>query len=482
MIIIPVEKSIDWRKPPMATIALVICNVALFVWFSIQDNSLHTRALQQYEAQALPAMEIPAYEIYLQRRVRLQGSSDAELLLEIKEAQEEGNARWVSNYMLYDLDFVAYLVKDGPFFWHEDEYRSWLEKRQQINDRYLVYISGFAYGLLPGDTHLSDFATYQFLHADWWHLLGNMIFLFVIGFTVERALGAMRFVLAYLLCGMLSGQFYTLFSAEELVPLVGASGSISGLMGMYVALFGLQRIRFFYHFAIYFGYFSAPALAVLPVWLGKELIEFVFTRSSNVAFLAHIGGLLGGAGLVALFGKSYLQVKEDFHEVTEDESDEIFRNEYDIALKALARMEFANARERFRVLHQKYPSSFDILQHCYHLEKLLPSSETFAQVFTEMIDTCIKRGDLTILMKVYREGTTLSDKATTIDSSVATKVLYACIRQGELKDAELVFSHLRQQATPEMAREGCLLLVEAFKQRQQTMKVNQYQGVLKALP
>jgi hypothetical protein len=185
---------------------------------------------------------------------------------------------------------------------------------------------------------------------------------------------------------------------------------------------------------------------------------------------------------VALFGKSYLQVREAFHEVSEEESDVVFRNEYDIALKALGRMEFSTARERFRVLHEKYPGSFEILQHCYHLEKLQPNSDVFTQIFTEIIDTTIKRNDVSVLMKTYKEGTALGDKSLVLDSTIATKVLYACIRQGELKDAELVFSHFRHRVSPEIAREACLLLVEAFKQRQQTMKVNHYQEQLKAFP
>jgi membrane associated rhomboid family serine protease len=480
MLIIPVEKNIDWRRPPLATIGLILVNLMIFVSFLHQDDRLQAEALKQYVSQDLPALEIPAYEVYLERQFRLHGRSDGQLLLAIKNMATDEKPEWLYPLVLRDLDFAAYLVRDGSYFWHEAVYNNWRKSRQEIYDRYLNQMSDIKYGLLTADLNLSDFVTYQFLHAGWWHLIGNMLFLFVFGFTIERALGAIRFVIAYLLCGMFSAEFYALFAGEDLVPLVGASGSISGLMGMYVALFGRQRIRFFYNIAIYFGYFTAPALAVLPVWLGKEIIEYSFGRHSNIAFMAHVGGMLAGAGLIALFGKSWLQVKAEFHEASDDDKDEAFREEYDLALKALGRMEFPVARERFRVLYSKYPQAYEILLHTYHLEKLKPQSEAFAKVLSELVDALIRRGDFAALISVYRESVELTKHRQVLNTAVITKVLYACIREGDLKEAERVFTHLREREKTEAVREACLLLINAFKQRQQQLKVNQYQDAVRA--
>jgi len=162
----------------------------------------------------------------------------------------------------------------------------------------------------------------------------------LLGFTVEKALGPGRYLLAYLLCGVLSGLVFTAFSLGSPVPLVGASGSISGLMGMYVAIYGLQKIRFFYFIGVYFNYFRAPALAVLPVWLGKEIYDYWFAGATGIAYMAHAGGLIGGAALVWLLGRSVLQVRETFFEPEEEEQDERFTTAYAQAMGSLGRMEF----------------------------------------------------------------------------------------------------------------------------------------------
>ena len=176
--------------------------------------------------------------------------------------------------------------------------RLWLEQRGDIQTQLMDRLSANQLGLGPAEFSLYTLITYQFLHGGWGHIIGNLVFLFLLGFTVEKALGAGRFLLAYLLCGALSGVVFTAFSMGSHIPLVGASGSISGLMGMYVAIYGLQRIRFFYFVGVYFNYFRAPALAILPVWLGKEIYDYWFAGATGIA------GLCGWCGSRLSVGRS----------------------------------------------------------------------------------------------------------------------------------------------------------------------------------
>src|SRR5690606_35880873 len=122
----------------------------------------------------------------------------------------------------------------------------WLARRVPIQEELIGRLSAFRFGLVPARLDVYTLVTYQFLHGGWGHIIGNLLFLCLLGYTVEKALGPGRFLLAYLVCGVLSGLMYTGFSLGSQVPLVGASGSISGLMGMYVAIYGLRKIRFFY--------------------------------------------------------------------------------------------------------------------------------------------------------------------------------------------------------------------------------------------
>src|SRR5690606_22718779 len=154
-------------------------------------------------------------------------------------------------------------------------------------------------GLIPAEMEPLSFISYQFLHGDIMHLLGNMFFLVVCGFAVEAAIGHLRFLLFYLITGIAGGLLHALLNPESSTTLVGASGAVSGVMAMYLGVFRLRKIEFFYWFFIFVGYFRAPALLILPVYVGKELVDYFSDGDSNVAFMAHVGGFVAGAALIA---------------------------------------------------------------------------------------------------------------------------------------------------------------------------------------
>jgi membrane associated rhomboid family serine protease len=355
------------------TLALMLACFAVFVFYQGDDDRLYGEAIEAYLNTDLQTLEAPAYEEYLQRRIRLDGEEDLVSRLEgfnsLREQNEQG---WIAVTLLFDREFYQYLVDNRDVIWAPEQRRAWVDQRSEIQQRYVNKLSSNQLGLVPDELALYTLITYQFLHGGWGHLIGNLVFLFLLGFTVEKALGAARFLMAYLLCGALSGLVFTAFSLGSPVPLVGASGSISGLIGMYLAIYGLQRIRFFYFVGVYFNYFRAPALAMFPVWLGKEIYDYWFAGATGIAYMAHAGGLVAGAGLAWLLGKSWLQVKEEFYEPEEEEQDERFTTGYGQAMASLGRMEFDLARRQFEALRGHYPDRLVLLEHLYHLSKLRP--------------------------------------------------------------------------------------------------------------
>jgi hypothetical protein len=123
--------------------------------------------------------------------------------------------------------------------------------------------------------------------------------LFLFGFSVELALGRGLYLAYYLLGGigasLLSGWAYAGMGGYGL----GASGAVSALMGMYAVLYRLRRVRFFYQLFFYFNYVTAPALLLLPAWMLNELLQH-WLGGRGVAYMAHLGGLIAGSGLMAL--------------------------------------------------------------------------------------------------------------------------------------------------------------------------------------
>ena len=146
-----------------------------------------------------------------------------------------------------------------------------------------------------------------FLHGGWGHIIGNSIYLLVFGKNVEGSMGAMRFLVFYLVCGLVAAASHIAINPTSAVPTVGASGAISGILGGYLVLFPHARIRMYFP-PIFF--FSIPAVLVLLFWFGEQLLAGLPQLSAvnrnvmgGVAVWAHVGGFLAGALLVHLFTK-----------------------------------------------------------------------------------------------------------------------------------------------------------------------------------
>jgi membrane associated rhomboid family serine protease len=146
----------------------------------------------------------------------------------------------------------------------------------------------------------STLLTSMFLHGGWMHLGGNMLYLWIFGDNLEKLMGALRFAIFYLVCGLAASFAHIVFGPGSSVPAVGASGAISGVLGGYILLFPHNRIRVLTRG----GIAQMPAVLVLGLWI---LIQFVNGMGSiaatsetagGVAYLAHIGGFVAGLVLV----------------------------------------------------------------------------------------------------------------------------------------------------------------------------------------
>ncbi|MDZ4864667.1 MAG: rhomboid family intramembrane serine protease [Gemmatimonadota bacterium] len=140
--------------------------------------------------------------------------------------------------------------------------------------------------------------TSMFLHGSWMHLLGNMWFLHVFGNNVEDVMGRGRYVLFYLLCGFAAVAAQMAANPASTAPMVGASGAIGGVMGGYVLLYPRARIRTF----LFIFFLDVPAFVMLGYWFLLQLVGgWAPQGDGGVAFMAHVGGFLGGLLLVPLF-------------------------------------------------------------------------------------------------------------------------------------------------------------------------------------
>jgi len=160
------------------------------------------------------------------------------------------------------------------------------------------------WGFTPADPGLVTLVTHVFMHAGWIHLLSNLFLFFLAGPALEDRWGRPLFGAFFVAAGVASGLFFALMTRDGSLPLVGASGAISGVLGAFLVRFLRTEINFAYFFFIGFrviqGPFQTPAWAMLPLWFANELFSAWLVDavgvSSGVAYWAHVGGFLFGVG------------------------------------------------------------------------------------------------------------------------------------------------------------------------------------------
>lgn len=177
-----------------------------------------------------------------------------------------------------------------------------------IPARFLDLSDGFTSGIRSSTV---PFFTSIFLHAGWMHLIGNMWYLWIFGDNVEDRLGRPRFIFFYLACGVLASLTHFLFNPDSLLPSVGASGAIAGVLGAYLVTFPRARVLTLLPIFIFWQIIELPAMLVLGFWFLMQLLSGTATialssqTSGGVAWWAHIGGFLAGIFLMKVLQPRY---------------------------------------------------------------------------------------------------------------------------------------------------------------------------------
>ncbi len=153
--------------------------------------------------------------------------------------------------------------------------------------------------------------TSMFLHGGWLHLGGNMLYLWIFGDNVEDAMGPIRFILFYLLCGVAAALAQAAINPSSLIPMVGASGGIAGVLGAYLMLHPKAAVRCLIVILVFFRFINLPAWLVLGGWIGLQFAaspQAFNGDGGGVAYIAHIGGFIAGIALVAFFKRSHISL------------------------------------------------------------------------------------------------------------------------------------------------------------------------------
>ena len=163
----------------------------------------------------------------------------------------------------------------------------------------------YRFGFIPADFSLITIFTSMFLHGGISHIMGNMWFLWVFGDNVVGVHGHLKYAIFYLMCGLAATISQLLINPNSTIPMVGASGAIAGVLGMYMIRFPHARVHVFAFIIIFFTTFRVPAMFVLGFWFFNQLTNgfgsLGFDTTGGVAWFAHIGGFIAGVMLNQAF-------------------------------------------------------------------------------------------------------------------------------------------------------------------------------------
>ena len=175
------------------------------------------------------------------------------------------------------------------------------------------------FGLVPAAFSWVAVFTSMFLHGGLFHVAGNMLYLWIFGDNVEDRMGHGRFLVFYLLCGIAAALAQTIAAPDSVVPMVGASGAIAGVMGAYFVLYPKSRIVTLIPLFFFFQIVEVPAIFFLGIWFLMQFLSgvgsIVTAAQGGVAFWAHVAGFLAGLSGVIVFRRPERERVEWWHDV-----------------------------------------------------------------------------------------------------------------------------------------------------------------------
>ena len=451
MLIVPVSRRPDWRNPPLITLALILINCLIFFGWQSGDDTKLDRAYRFYAESTLPTIEFPLYVKYLEQEGRDEEADKA------KQALSEKDLPAILLPMEADEAFMKQLRAGRIVSSADENHARWRQQRDEF-DRLQASTSVGRFGFRPAAPTLQALFGHMFLHGSFDHLLGNMAILFIVGIAVEESLGKRRYLAFYLLAGLGSGVFDLVFNASRMVPGIGASGAISGVMAMFVALYGLRKIRFFYWVLVYFDFFRAPAIIVLPWWIANELYQYLFNQGSMVNYMAHLGGFITGAALIGAqryFGKTSVVAVEQ--EVPIDP----LPGELASIDSLLGELRIDDAIKALRKLAAVHHRDLSVVLRYYKVARNLPSGDDFhrAAALIFALPEALPGAD-DLLHETFVEYLKIARPTVRFSARQLISLIRRLARSGHAEDAERLTRVLAKRA-PETEQLPDLLLLVA---------------------
>jgi membrane associated rhomboid family serine protease len=432
MPLIPIAGKNLWKNPPVITMCLILVNCFVFFFIQSGDTKREIEAESFYFQSHLAQIEISQYIRYLNESGKV--SHKIPGMKHLKKEKIFG----LRQRMMLDKHFMGKLRHDEVITPDMPGYDEWKNLRKEYEQR-LSKVVWLTYSFKPGAPSVLTIFTSMFLHGSPGHLIGNMIFLWLSGCLLEMGLRRAFFCFTYFFTGLCSVLLFWLFNINSMIPNLGASGAISGLMGALAVLYGWRKIRVFVNLGFYFNYIKVPALLLLPIWIGSELYSLFFSGETHIAYLAHIGGLISG-GAISYINQKWIRAinPETFEEEAEDKVSPLIE-------KALAHVEKLELERGAKLLEEAIsmdPENKSALVHLFNVRKMTPKAQEFHAAAQRLLSWLIlNTDDRSSIIKFFLEYKKLAG-GTKLPPEIHLKLSTIFIDSVQMKHAEALLAGL----------------------------------------
>jgi membrane associated rhomboid family serine protease len=337
----------------------------------------------------------------------------------------------------------------GPDEEQLEEEQTYLDNLVEELDFTKKSLPFYKFGLVPKKKTFVGLIGHMFLHAGWLHLLGNLLYLYLLGPFIEDAWGKPAYAVFYLGTGILAALAFATHYPNSGVPMVGASGAISGVMGGFLIRYWHARIRYFYMFSLLIrGTFTAPAWVMLPVGFIMELINASIMDSivpgggGGVAHWAHVWGFI--FGVAGAFLIKFLKIEEKFV-APEVEAETTYVNKsfvaYEEAMQALADGDKEKAYAILIDAAKEDPTNQDVIETLWNIAPEIGKTSEVAPLLTRLIEKEVQQARLEAALFHYKH---LRSKVPDTRFSTHTKIMIfeQSVNVKDLEEAKILYREL----------------------------------------
>lgn len=465
MLLVPVTDKINWRNPPVLTIALILLNVVTYFFFQTGDASHHREARAYYFNSGLAEMELPLYT------ARKGGRSNWKKAEHGENSKEKQAALY--REMLQDDEF-QHIIRNRQLIPPDTHgYAEWRELRaryQTIRSKIL----GLHFGFTPADPSILTAFTHTALHRNALQLAIHMVFLWIAGCLLEIRCGRLFTLSTYLTAALTAVLVFWGLDTANPAPLTGPAAAIAGIIGALAVIVGMRRVKIFYSLGFYFNYIRFPAVLLLLFWIGNESYQMLSANITHLAGLAHLAGLIsGGAMGLAAISIPALRIVEPDDPATDSDVPVLIEK----ALQRVGLLDMDGGRLLVSEALEKEPHHREALILLFDIEKIDPQSPAFHQAARRLMTRLCLDHDHAHAYDVYMEYASIA--APRLSPALYVHLSMSFAKLGHTGAAEKIVTMLLKKRPAQAGLPaGLLQLSRACDKKGDTRKRDHYLTVL----